>query len=123
MANFYDPARGFAFVVPDASGREVIVPASVLLRSGLADLLQGQRVLVRADSMPRGLQATAIEPLRIMSALPGTAPPYAPRTVEDRKPVSSPKIFFSTGPIPKRYRGADLDPEPSHSHLSACCSL
>ena len=60
---FYDPARGFGFVVPDDGGREVFVHASVLLRSGLADLMQGQRVLVRAESVPRGLQATEIEPI------------------------------------------------------------
>ena len=60
---FYDPARGFGFVVPDSGGREVFVHAGVLLRSGLADLQQGQRVLVRAESVPRGLQATEIEPI------------------------------------------------------------
>ncbi|MDE0149989.1 MAG: cold shock domain-containing protein [Rhodospirillaceae bacterium] len=59
---FYDPIRGFGFVVPDDGGREVFVHASVLLRSGLADLQQGQRVFVRAESVPRGLQATEIEP-------------------------------------------------------------
>lgn len=60
---FYDPIRGFGFVVPDDGGREVFVHASALLRSGLADLQQGQRVFVRAESVPRGLQATEIEPL------------------------------------------------------------
>lgn len=60
---FYDPARGFGFVIPDAGSREVYVHASVLLRSGVADLLAGQRVSVRAESVPRGLQATEIEPI------------------------------------------------------------
>ena len=60
---FYDPVRGFGFVVPDAGGREVFVHASVPLRAGMADLLHGQRVLVRAESVPRGLQATEIEPI------------------------------------------------------------
>ncbi len=60
---FYDPAKGFGFVVPDDGGREVFVHASVLLRSGMEDLLAGQRVVVHAESVPRGLQATDIEPL------------------------------------------------------------
>ena len=60
---FFDPARGFGFVVPDAGGREVFVHASVLFRSGMTDLAPGQRVFVRAESVPRGLQATEIEPL------------------------------------------------------------
>ena len=60
---FYDPARGFGFVVPDRGGPEIFVHANVLLRSGMGDLLPGQRVFVRAESVPRGLQATKIEPL------------------------------------------------------------
>ena len=60
---FFDPARGFGFVVPDEGGREVFVHSTVLFRSGMTDLLPGQRVFVRAESVPRGLQATEIEPL------------------------------------------------------------
>ena len=60
---FFDPARGFGFVVPDAGGREVFVHSSVLFRSGMTDLEPGQRVFVRAESVPRGLQATEIEPI------------------------------------------------------------
>ena len=60
---FFDPARGFGFVVPDDGGREVFVHSSVLFRSGMTDLAPGQRVFVRAESVPRGLQATDIEPL------------------------------------------------------------
>ncbi len=60
---FFDPTRGFGFIVPDAGGAEVFVHASVLFRSGMTDLLPGQRVLVRAERVARGLQATEIEPL------------------------------------------------------------
>lgn len=60
---FFDPARGFGFVVPDDGGREVFVHSSVLFRSGMTDLSPGQRVLVRAEDQPRGFQATDIEPL------------------------------------------------------------
>jgi len=60
---FFDPARGFGFVVPDDGGREVYVHSGVLFRSGMTDLAPGQRVFVRAESAPRGLQAMDIEPL------------------------------------------------------------
>ena len=60
---FFDPARGFGFVVPDAGGPEVFVHSSVLFRSGITDMEPGQRVFVRAESAARGLQATDIEPL------------------------------------------------------------
>ncbi len=60
---FFDPARGFGFVVPDDGGPEVFVHASTLFRSGMTDLEPGQRVIVSAEHVPRGLQATRIEPL------------------------------------------------------------
>ena len=57
---FYDPMRGFGFVVPDEGGSEVFVHMSVLARSGLEDLQPGQRVSVWAEEAPRGLQATEL---------------------------------------------------------------
>ena len=60
---FFDPALRFGFVVPDRGGREVFVHSSELFPSGMTDLEPEQRVFVRAESVPRGLQATEIEPL------------------------------------------------------------
>ena len=60
---FFDPARGFGFVLLDGDDREVFVHASVLFRSGMSDLEPGQRVFVRTERLPRGLQATEIRPL------------------------------------------------------------
>lgn len=57
---FYDPVRGFGFVVPDDGGREVFVHMSALARSGLDDLESGQRVNVWAEEVPRGIQATEV---------------------------------------------------------------
>lgn len=58
---FYDPGRGFGFVVPDDGGRDVFVHATTLLRSGLETLHAGQRVSVRAAKGPRGRNAVEIE--------------------------------------------------------------
>ena len=41
----------------------MFVHSSIVFRSGMSDLEPGQRVFVRAESVPRGLQATEIEPL------------------------------------------------------------
>ena len=49
--------------MPDRGGPELFVHTSVLLCSGMGDLLPGQRVFVRAENVPRGLQATEIEPI------------------------------------------------------------
>ena len=56
---FFDPARGFGFVVPDEGEREVFVHSSVLFRSGMTDLEPGQRVFVRVESVPRGAPGDA----------------------------------------------------------------
>lgn len=63
MVEFLDPARGFGFVVQDGGGPEGFVHFSIVFRSGRSDLAPGQRVFVRAETAPRGLQATEIEPL------------------------------------------------------------
>ena len=60
---FYDPVRGFGFIVPDDGGREVFVHTRVLARSGLGDLQPGQRVNVWAEEAARGPQATEVEPI------------------------------------------------------------
>ena len=60
---FYDPVRGFGFVVPDEGGREVFVHMSVLARSGLDDLQPGQRVSTWVEEVSRGLQATELAPI------------------------------------------------------------
>ena len=59
---FFDPARGFGFILPDDGGPEVFVHYNVLFRSGMADLTPpGQRVFVNTERVPRGLQTTGIE--------------------------------------------------------------
>lgn len=60
---FFDPARGFGFILPDDGGPEVYIHYNVLFGSGMTDLTPGQRVLVKAERLPRGLQATGIEPI------------------------------------------------------------
>ena len=58
---FYDPGKGYGFIVPDDGGREVFVHMSALSRSDLDGLQPGQRVSVWAEEVPRGVQATEIE--------------------------------------------------------------
>ena len=54
---------GFGFILPDDGGPEVFVHCNVLFRSGMTDLTPGQRVFVSAERVPRGIQATGIEPI------------------------------------------------------------
>ena len=57
---WYDPVRGFGFVVP-GGGPDVFLRASVLNRAGVDWLEPGQQVRVMVAQGVRGLQATDIE--------------------------------------------------------------
>lgn len=41
---WFNPARGFGFIQPDDGSKDVFVHVSALERSGLAQLLEGQKV-------------------------------------------------------------------------------
>ncbi len=41
---FYNPAKGFGFIVPDNDGSDVFVHVSELERTGMQDLVEGQKV-------------------------------------------------------------------------------
>ena len=60
---FYDPGRGFGFVVLEEGGAEALVNEGALSRSGLDDLRAGQRVSVWAKEAARGPQATEVQPI------------------------------------------------------------
>ena len=66
---FFDPARGFGFVVPDKGGREVLVHSSIVFCSGMTDLAPGQRVFVRAENVPKRTMEWAVEPPGLHSRL------------------------------------------------------
>ena len=65
--------------MPDEGGRVVFVHSSVLFRSSMTDLLPGQGVLLHAESVPRGLQATRFEPLLT------ERPPYRTAATENER--------------------------------------
>ena len=72
-ADKFHDATGGRFRRADDGGREVFVHSSVLLRSGIADLLPGRQVFVYAETVPRRLlQATQI--VRIWANGAGRAP-------------------------------------------------
>ena len=58
---FYNPAKGYGFVVPEDGGPDVFVPGIALNRAGLGGLETGQRVSVMVEQGTRGLQARDIE--------------------------------------------------------------
>jgi CspA family cold shock protein len=57
---WYNPDKGFGFIVRDGGGKDIFVHASALTRGGLADLAEGQRVAVDMIEGGKGPEAVNI---------------------------------------------------------------
>ncbi len=57
---WFDDVRGFGFVASDDFGRDVFVHCSVLGRSGVSRLDQGQTVSMRVIETPKGREAIQV---------------------------------------------------------------
>jgi cold shock protein len=58
---WYNPAKGFGFIVRDGGGKDVFVHASALQRSGIASLTEGQRVSISIIERQKGPEAGSIQ--------------------------------------------------------------
>ncbi|MGQ3673428.1 cold-shock protein [Xanthobacter sp. TB0136] len=58
---WYNPDKGFGFIAVEGGGKDVFVHVTVISRSGLGDLAEGQRVLVEVGQGPKGPEARSIE--------------------------------------------------------------
>jgi CspA family cold shock protein len=57
----YNVERGFGFIMPDiGGGKDIFVCVSVLRRSSLDDLFEGQRVTMKVVDGRKGLEAASI---------------------------------------------------------------
>lgn len=59
---WYNPDKGFGFVAIGDGGKDVFVHASVLHRSGLTNLAEGQRVTMQVVEGAKGREAASIDP-------------------------------------------------------------
>lgn len=57
---WYNPAKGFGFVAVESGGKDVFVHRSALMRAGLPDLIEGQRVIVQVVEGQKGREASSI---------------------------------------------------------------
>jgi cold shock protein len=58
---WYNPEKGFGFIAVEGGGKDVFVHVTVISRSGLNDLAEGQRVVVQVGQGPKGPEARGIE--------------------------------------------------------------
>ncbi len=61
VVKWYDPARGFGFVLPNDGGKDVFVHVTALRRAGIEMLEPGQPVRMMVAQARRGREASSIE--------------------------------------------------------------
>jgi CspA family cold shock protein len=61
IVKWYNAEKGFGFVTPDGGGKDVFVHASVLERSGLKTLNEGQTVHMQVVQGQKGPEAVSIQ--------------------------------------------------------------
>ena len=57
---WFNPEKGFGFVVAEDGGKDVFVHISVLERAGLRELADGARVQMTVEQGQKGREATSI---------------------------------------------------------------
>jgi len=57
---WFNTEKGFGFIAPESGGKDVFVHISVLGRSGITGLAEGQQVSMRVVETPKGREAVSI---------------------------------------------------------------
>jgi cold shock protein len=69
---WFDPAKGFGFIVADEGGADILLHANVLRNFGQSSVADGAAIVVRVQMTQRGVQAVAV--VDIAPPSPGTFP-------------------------------------------------
>ena len=59
---WFNTEKGFGFIAPEGGGKDVFIHISVLGRSGLTGLSEGQQVSMRVVETPKGREALSVTP-------------------------------------------------------------
>ena len=58
---WYNPTKGFGFIMAEDGGKDVFIHRSVLMRANLPDLVEGQQVRMGVVEGQKGREAATIE--------------------------------------------------------------
>ena len=73
QVKWFDPAKGFGFVVADLGGPDILLHANVLRNFGQGSVVDGSSIVIFVQDTQRGLQATqvlSITPPQAETAVP-----------------------------------------------------
>ncbi|MGK2871033.1 MAG: cold-shock protein [Alphaproteobacteria bacterium] len=79
---WFDPAKGYGFIVPEGGGDDVLLHHSCLQQSGMDTAYQGATVRCEVAQFPKGMQAVRVIDVDNTTALP-EAQSRAPRPDSD----------------------------------------
>jgi CspA family cold shock protein len=68
---WFDPAKGFGFIVADDGGADILLHANVLRNFGQSSVADNARIVVVVQQTTRGAQAIEVEEIRPPEAEPG----------------------------------------------------
>ena len=63
IVKWFNDAKGFGFITPDAGGEDLFAHFSAINSSGFKSLAEGQRVTFDETMGPKGKQASNIQPV------------------------------------------------------------
>jgi CspA family cold shock protein len=95
---WFDPTKGFGFIVSDEGGADILLHANVLRNFGQGSVADSSRIAILAQETDRGFQA--IEVLEINPPTDGTAP------LRDMEDISAEQIEL-TEILPARVKWFD----------------
>lgn len=72
---WFDPGKGFGFVVADEGGPDILLHANVLRAFGQSTVADGSAIVVEATRTERGLQAAAVVTITPPEVPPGSSLP------------------------------------------------
>ncbi len=88
LVKWFDPAKGFGFVVSDQGGSDILLHANVLRNFGQGSVVDGSEIEIAVQDTQRGLQATevlSITPPEMESAVPlKDMAEFSPEDIADR---------------------------------------
>ena len=77
VVKWFDPVKGFGFVVADAVGTDILLHVNVLRNYGQSSVADGARVAVRVQQTERGAQAVEVLSVEAPSELPAAVVEFA----------------------------------------------
>lgn len=89
LVKWFDPTKGFGFVIPDQGGADILLHANVLRNFGQSSIADGSRIALVVQHTARGVQAVeviSIEPPEddgspVLSDIPQEAPDFSLESV------------------------------------------